>query len=768
MTPKSSADAQAGPAVATRRAPTAATAERGLNLAVGLLFCLSGVPALIDQVVWQRILALHSGVGAFSVAVIVAAYMAGLGLGSLSGGVLSRRLGRVGSLRAFAVAELAIGCFAAFSPRLYYEMPLVPAEWFRGTTWRVGLVHFVALLPPTTLMGMTLPLLVRAVVRDVPHAAQVIGRLYGLNILGAAAGALVTPWLLVPRLGLSGAVLVGVGCNAVVGTGALLTGLAVGRPSAPPRPADEPAGDAVGPRRRPFGLWVVLYAFSGFVAVALEVVWFRLIDVGVKATAYTFGTVLAVYLTGLAAGTLLGARLSRRWPDPLGAFLTCQCGILISTGLSVLLMCRLPPESWPIAGWFQYWAGYEPLSPRGGGIPATFGLYGVFPAALYGIPTVLMGLSFAALQKGVQDDAATSGYKVGLLQAANIAGCVLGSVSVGLWWFASPGTAATLRLLVASGLSLAGLGLAATSTRPRFAGLAAALGLLALLMPDQDTLWRRLHGDRGGAALIAEDTAGVAALQPEGGRWRMSTNGKGQSHLPFGGVHSKLGAMPATLHPAPRSVAIIGLGSGDTAWAAACREETESVTVFETCPGQRGLLERLARREDLEGLRPFLADPRVKVVEADGRHALATGGARYDLIEADAIRPNGAYSGNLYSAEFFELCRERLKPGGLMCTWAPTPRTTTTFRQAFPHVVELDNGVILIGSNEPIELDPESWRERVLKPEVAAYLGPEAHGECVRCLPTAKALPPPAAPDPDRVNTDLFPRDEYERPLGAP
>lgn len=749
---------------------TVSASERRWNGIIGVLFCLSGVPALVDQVAWQRVLAFHSGVGAFSVAVIVAAYMAGLGIGSLAGGAVSRRLDRRGALLAFALTELSIGLVAAFSTKFYYEMPLIPKSWFQGTTWRVGLVHLLVLLPPTSLMGMTFPLLSRAMVRDIPNAPRVIGGLYGLNILGAAIGAIITPWILIPRVGLSGAVGFAVACNGLVGLGAIVGGGLLGRlrPDSVennPRPESD-AGSSV--RRRPFGLWIVLYTLSGFLAVALEVIWFRLIDVGVKATAYTFGTVLAVYLAGLAVGTLLGARKAGRWSDPLRVFLTCQCGVLIASGVSIVALTRLAPDTFWLANWFNYWASYEPMSPRHGDWWTTISLYFLFPMVLYGAPTILMGLSFGALQQGVQDEARTTGFKVGLLQAANIAGCVAGSLLVGLIGFANPGTAGTLRLLLATGIVMAVVGLATSRDRSRFLVMGASLILVAWIMPDQDVLWQRFQGARTSSILIAEDVAGVASLLPEGGRWRMSTNGKGQSHLPFGGIHSKLGAMPATLHPSPGSVAIIGLGSGDTAWASACRPETRQVTVFETCPGQLGLLQKLAELENPPGLRAFLQDPRVKVVEADGRHALATGGVTYDLIEADAIRPNGSSSGNLYSAEFFELCRKALNPGGMMCTWAPTPRVRSTFRQVFPCVLELDGGVILIGGNEPIGQDLEAWRARLMEPSVIAYLGPEAHHECMRCLPTALVLPKPLPADPDQINTDLFPRDEYERPMTSP
>lgn len=750
---------------------------RWTTTATCVVFGLSGVPALVDQVCWQRILALHSGVGAVSVTLIVAAFMVGLGLGGQVGGRLSRRIGPRAALWTFAAVEVGIGAFAWFSGPFYHKLPGLDPSWFVGTNWRVGVGHLLLLLPPTLLMGMTLPLLVRALVHDAPEAARLVGMLYGLNLLGAAVGALAAPWALVPYLGIVGALRFGAVCNFLGAAGVLAVGSIAVAPDAEEvdtddgRMADGPA--ASGPVRPGFGLWTALYFVTGFLAIALEVVWFRMIDVGVKSTAFTFGTVLAVYLGGQAVGSLLGARYAGRFRDPLAVFLGCQCAVLLYAGLSTVVLTVLPPWTVGLGWYFDYWAAYEPIEPGMRTIAATLALYGLFPALLFGVPTVLMGLAFTVLQTGVQDEARTSGFKVGVLQSANIAGCVAGALLVGLWWMADPGTATTLRVMVGSGVVFAGWLAAEVRRREperRGAGwpVALALGLALLaataLMPGPYAFWARFHGLRDGTALISEGVAGVSALVPEGGRWRMSVNGKGQSHVPFGNIHSRLGALPATMHARPERVAIIGLGSGDTAWAAGCRLETRALTVFEVSGRELPLLRRLSERERLPHLDSFLDDPRYSVVVADGRKALESSSQRYDFIEADAIRPNGSYSGNLYSVEFFRLCARKLRPGGLMCSWSPTPRTRASFLRGFPHVVEFDNGVVLIGSNEPIALDVDAWRRRLESQEVTGYLGPDVVAQCVAALPSARVVPASDRGGSDQVNTDLFPLDEYQGP----
>ncbi len=152
-------------------------------------FFVSGAAGLVYQVAWQRILALHSGVGIYSIAMIVAAFMAGLGIGSHLGGRLSTRTTTPGgALALFGALEAAIGVFGALSAWIYYDLLYLRAGWLYAPAWRAGVLHFLGLLLPTTLMGMTLPFLVRAMVRDVGTAGRTIGSLYGVNRPGLRPG----------------------------------------------------------------------------------------------------------------------------------------------------------------------------------------------------------------------------------------------------------------------------------------------------------------------------------------------------------------------------------------------------------------------------------------------------------------------------------------------------------------------------------------------------------------------------------------------------
>jgi spermidine synthase len=733
----------------------------------GIAFFLSGAAGLVYQVSWQRILALHSGVGIYSIAIIVAAFMFGLGLGSWLGGRWSVRFDGRRSLRAFGLVELGIAACGVLSCALYYDWLYQRGSWLYGTTFRAAILHTLALLPPTVLMGMSLPFLVRAMVRRAAVAGRTVGLLYAVNLLGASAGALLTPWVLIRFWGIRGAVTAAAAANAIAGLTALALSLARTAEGEGPADAALAVGEPAG--RHPFGLWVALYTLSGFCALALEITWFRLLDVSVKATAFTFGTVLALYLLGVGLGCVTGAFVAPRLERPLRAFLLLQCLLLVYSGAAVASLATLPPDL-PRYRWLvEYWS-------QGSGFklglhddtPTLLALYGLLPALLFGFPTFLMGLSFPTLQRAVHDEVRTSGRKVGFLQAANIAGCVAGSLAVGLLLLQWVGTAGTLRVLMGCGLVFALVGARIHGSRSVFLALAALLAFLAVSVPGQRELWLRLHGTDDARTLVEEDATSVCAVVPQANdRWAVFVNGRTHSGLPFGGIHTQLGAAAAIVHPAPLDVAIIGLGSGDTARAAACRPETRSLTVFEIAGPQPVLLSRLAHAQDVPALRSFLEDPRLKLRLADGRNALAMSSQPYDIIEADALWPEAGYSGNLYSVEFFRSVARRLKPGGLMCTWSPTARVYASFTTAFPYVIGTEQRTIIIGSNQPIVVDKEAWKAQLYSPAVLSYLGRHSADDAMRLLQEMRPVNVKQRPRRLReLNLDLFPRDEFLSPGG--
>jgi len=300
--------------------------------------------------------------------------------------------------------------------------------------------------------------------------------------------------------------------------------------------------------------------------------------------------------------------------------------------------------------------------------------------------------------------------------------------------------------------------------------ITATVALLAW-MPDAGALWSRLHGARRAAILFGEDGSGTFVLKSERGTFRrrvtVFANGAAHSWIPYGGIHTVLGALPAMLHPHPRNVAVIGLGSGDTLFAIAGRKEIERITCIEIVKPQLPTLARLQRDDPYPGLQAILGDPRIEQVYGDGRLHLMRSARAYDLIEADALWPTSAYAGNLYSQGYFTLLRDRLEPRGLAVTWAPTVRVRNTFVTVFPHV--LDYGDIIIGSRDAIVVDVAAMRARVSDPDARRRYAESGVDILALLSPYLDRQPRVFGPADDRsrlvdVNTDLFPRDEFGVP----
>jgi len=743
------------------------------------IFFTSGFAALLYQVIWQRLLVLFSGADLYSVTIIVASFMGGMGVGHLAGGQVADRVTPRTALLCFAGAELAIALFGFFSRPLYYDF-----LYNRVGDTQIGpaaqaLLLFASLLWPTFFMGASLPLLSRALASRIERASTVIGVLYGVNTLGAATGALLSTWVFLPRLGLEGSLRVGVALNVAC---ALVLLPSVALLSRSREPAAEPpaAQPPVDPTTFPFAAWAVIFACSGLLALSLEIVWFRVLAVTMKGTAFTFGTMLGVYLAGLGVGSLAGSAVSSAIRRPAIVFLLLQAAVGAVAMLLLTAFVRFADNVPPL---WAYLGSYEPLDVRTAihgldpAVTRTFlALYVGVPCALVLPPTLLMGFSFPILQRVVQTSLARIGRRVGVLLVANVAGSMVGTVLTGWLLLDRVGTAGTMKLLaVLAGVFgllavvLAVRGTSVTWARrlpPAPAALlitAAVFVPLLIVMPPSNTLWAHLHGTVVEAMEYAEDGSGLSVVNTDGKNAILYANGIGQGALPYGDVHTALGALPAFIHPAPRTAAVIGLGSGDTVHAVAGRREIERVTCVEIIRGELATLVGLRMRLPYGGLVNLLDDRRIEQIFGDGRIHLRRGGT-YDIIEADALRPGSAYSGTLYSDAYFALLRDHLAPNGLAATWAPTQRVYNTFIRAFPHVVSMPG--ILVGSNQPIAIDRAAISARLAEPAAAAHFA-RAGIDIERLLAGYLANPTIYGPDSPRdqltdIDTDLFPKDEFD------
>jgi len=712
-------------AVATyppRPASRAAPSLRGVVLS---LFVASGAAGLIYQVVWSRELVLVFGNTTQAVATIVTAFMAGLGFGSLVGGRLADTSAR--PLRLYGLVELGVATVAALLPIAFHGL----AEVYRGV-WpslverpgQLAGVRFAlavaAVAPATFLMGMTLPLLTRYLVRTLDEAGARLGELYAANTIGAMVGTLIGGFVLIELLGLRLTSYLAVALNVVAGAGALLlsrrweTGPDTGDAPAPDRgrPARPEVPRDFRPRRR-----VVLAAtfVSGFVSLALEVLWTRMLAQGTGSSIYIFTTILTIYLLGIALGSFLYRRYSRPRGERLGTLGLCLAGVGILAQTTVVLGSGVV-----------------------GDVPFVLRTVVVLLPA-----TVLMGYAFPLAGRLATPSAEAAGGSVGLLYAANTAGSILGSFSAAFILAGTIGTNGSILLL--GGLNLlagailfaaepvgrrepardpanAGAGAASREWgRVVAAGLAglAGLGIVAssLDLPITRTFTENQLRRSGRPVTHAEDElATVDTLGGKPGGRRLLVGGVGMTSLT---VDTKLmGYLSRTLRPDARDFLVIAFGMGSTYRSGLeLGLRTDAVELSPTVPSRMPVFFPDAER--------FLHHPNGRVIISDGRNYVRLSRERYDMIAVDPAPPiESAGSVVLYTREFLTEGKARLRPGGTFMLWIPYALPlddfkdhVRTFAGVFDHVSLVlspgRHGVFMFGSDAPLEFTEANVR-RVL------------------------------------------------------
>jgi spermidine synthase len=656
------------------------------------IFFLSGLASLIDQVAWQRLLTLYYGVGAVSTTLIVSAYMLGLGFGSLLGGRVARR-----SRNPYALYAAVQGALGAAGVASLPCMPALASTAAAASPVGTAVALFAFLCVPTMLMGMTLPVVVDLVARQTPDFMGSVARLYFVNTLGAACGALLSGFLLVSVLGLDGCIYLAAGINLCLALVILR-----GRPSDRAEPfaqAASAAGAAPGHRR----LAYLLVCCAGFMAIGYEIVWYRVIGVLVKDSPYAFASVLTVYLLGIALGSRAVFRYTRRKPDTNGrdVFFTLQfligATVLLTfvgyyylsgvPGFRTLTQLSFLAEQHPSPALFLRSPGLHSLEDA-------YLLLDVFlwPLLFMLVPTMLMGASFPLIASVALSRRGGEGEAVGSTCFFAVIGNVLGGVTTGLGLLPAIGSEATVLTFVVAGL-LFGLAPRTSSTAaqrtpfltPRWRTVAVfSLAVIGIaVFPRGGALYRAMHVPpfSPSRAHVREGLDAVVVTYEDGRRVRNFINGQGHGYRP--GPVFLAEAFAGLSHAAvPRRVLVIGFGAGTITEAALMTGDSEQVTVVEL---SGTLIENLRALPDVAHI---LDDPRVRLVVDDGRRYLGRSSEEFDVILMDPLRTTTAYSNNLHSQEFFTLAKRHLAPDGVLMVGgldggAIVPRTLLA---EFPHV----------------------------------------------------------------------------------
>jgi spermidine synthase len=695
-------------------------------------FFLSGLAALVFELVWTRLLLLAIGATAAAVGVVLAAFMGGMALGSALAG--TKRVSRLDPVLAFAALEGFVAAYALASPSILAGI---------GSLGRVGfqlLFALVALLPATVAMGASLPVLIRAFARSDEPAAASLGRLYAANTLGAVLGPLLSVFWFFPSIGLSSTLRVGAALDLLVCVGLLLARRRLAL--APGAVEPDRAGtsfSALGPRTVPVSLLLAV-GLSGASAMVYEVAWSRTLSMVYGSSVYGVSIMLSTFLLGIAGGAALTARfLGRHRPEAPMARLAKALVFSATFAFASLLVARSLPFLF-----LNFYASMEGF--QGSEAPLFFSQF-VISALLMLPSTAALGATLP-LAVDALPQASDLGSQVARLYSANLLGSSLGAFSASLLLLASLGIELSIRAVAIAVLVLA---LVLLSRAPKFsiptAAFAGSAILLLLALDPSSRGAAKSFGVYSGARaysrlemsklreLVAAHqqlfyrdgpTASVAVQQID--RFRLlKINGKTDASNGPGDLQTQLliGHLPF-LVAEPKKVAVVGWGSGMTV-GAVLKHPVAQVDAFEIEPA----VVEASRFFEPDNGKP-LADHRVQLLLGDARRELRRRApGSYDLVINEPSNPWLTGVANLFTRDFFEIAASRLTEDGVFCQWFQlygmsedsTRSLLSTFRSVFPHVVVFrDRDLIVLGSKQPVFISVERLKGLFGSKEIAESL----------------------------------------------
>ncbi len=689
-----------------------------------LLFVGSGCAALIYEIVWFQLLQLAIGSSAVSLGVLLGTYMGGMCLGSL---LLPKFVStREHPLRVYAKIELGIGIFAILVlfaiPFLDQLYAAVATHGLQGIVLR-AVFAAVCLLPPTVLMGASLPAMARWV-EATPEGVSWLGFLYGGNIAGAVFGCLLAGFYLLRVYDMPRATFIAAAINGGVALISLMLAKRTEyRPAAPP---------SASTGLRVPGSASVYFAIglSGMSALGAEVVWTRLLSLMIGATVYTFSIILAVFLVGLGLGSAGGAVLARsRSRAALG---WCQMLLAGAIAWTAFILADSLPY-WPVnpllstSAWFNFQ------------IDLVRCLWAVLPPAiLWGASFPLALAALASLNKDAGEKDQDPGKLVGATYAANTIGAIVGAIGFSVLFVPWIGSRGSERLLIALAI-VASLLVLIPLVRTWRTTAVVALGVVAgvavvLAWKVHEVPW--LAVAYGRRMLLASGTgrplyqgegmnSSIVVSQLDGGQIYFHVSGKVEASTePFDmRLQRMLGALPALIHPDPHSVLIVGFGAGVTAGTFVSYPTIDKIVICEI----EKLIPPATSRYFNADNHNVLNDPRTTIHYDDARHYVLTTGDKFDIITSDPIHPWVKGTATLYSKEYFEVVKQHLNPGGVVTQWVPLyesdPETIktelATFFEVFPNGTVWANDiggegydVVLLGWNGPATIDLDNMQRR--------------------------------------------------------
>ena len=713
--------------------------ETGRSLPLLLvLFIGSGMAALIYEVVWFQLLELVIGSTAVSLGVVLATYMGGLCVGSLA---LPRFVSaKQHPLRIYALIEIGIGAIGLL------ELFVVPffghiysgsgAQGASGIVIR-AVICAICLIPPTILMGATLPAAARWV-ESTPRGVSWLGFLYGSNTAGAVVGSLLAGFYLLRVFDMVTATIVAAAVNLIVAgiamalasrtAGGIVTEAAAHKAAVPAAP------DA-------WAVYVTI-ALSGATALGAEVVWTRLLSLSLGASTYTFSIILGVFLLGLALGSGGGSYLARAGKHPRAVLGWCQ--LLQTAGIAwAAFMIAVALPYWPInpslapSPWFNIH------------IDLTKTLWVVLPGA------VLWGASFPLALSSLAVPNQDPARLVSRVYAANTVGAIVGALLFSLVMIPRVGTHTSQRALIVvaaisslfmfgvllrrsvipgapapsrtfalgSGVAALILGAGLAARVPNIPPLLMAFGRYMVTWMNQVDILFTGEGTNSSIAVTKLLSSGATQFHVAG---KVQASSLPQDMR----LQRMLGHLPALINPHPKSVLIVGFGAGVTAGSFVPYPDIEHITICEIEP----LVPKTTSVYFREENRDVFHDPRTHVVYDDARNFILTTRDKFDIITSDPLDPWVKGAANLYTKEHFETIKKHLNPGGVVSQFvqlyesnlAAVKSEIVTFLEVFPNGSVWANNIngrgydlVLLGTVDPLKIDVNQVLARLNRPDYA-------------------------------------------------
>lgn len=700
------------------------TAAAPPSLGISLLFFVSGVLALVYEVLWQRRFGLLFGSAAPATAAVLAAYFAGLAAGSLTLGRLSRRWTR--PLKIYALLELVIAGGAILVPVLLEAFaPLYRAlsqTWATSPSLLLGskvALGFVAVGLPTFCMGGTLPILAELVDQGERRVGWTVGRLYLANTLGAAVGALLVPFVLMRFMGIGASEWVAVLGNVAISLIAWRWDAAIYRksPTKDPAPLRSSARSAAGHgSAMPWVEWT-LAGVSGAVTLALQVLWNRAFAQVHENSIYSFAIIVGLFVLALALGAQAARVFLRRdtAPEQVLGWAWVAASALTAAGPAVFLHLTDNLSYIPASGgWTHY--GLRLILLAGAVLLLPIGLLGM------GLPAIMDRSC-----RGESDQSVS--HLLGSLLAVNVLASVLGALLAG---FCLPSWLGLWRSIL--GISVLLLLCGWTQLVQRSGGrnpiqlaliVFAAVGIAFAFRAERGWLGLQvLAAQKESVVQVLEGSYGIVSVIDRGDSRRLKLN----NHYMLGGTLSTGDErmqthLPLLMHPSPSQVAFLGIGTGITAGGAMFHPLEEAVAV-ELVPE----VIQAARTHFKAANAGILDSPKTQVVLEDARNYLRTTPRKFDVIVSDLVVPWRQGEGSLFTLEHFIAARDRLKPGGIFCQWLPLFQLSETevnilvrtFLTAFPRAwvwrgdfSPQQPALALVGADPSFQLSPETVERRL-------------------------------------------------------